>query len=191
VICSTHISHLSHFHFYQERRILDAQGCYNGKKLNLKCKVCTKVGNGKDTGFTRIISDVSEGELYDPDDGECCLRRILYLQPDFSESYGTNAATEAARARGHIVCFLPKAHPELNAVELLWALVKHRVREQNSGTYDERSSLCTCARACVCVCMRACVCACARVCVRVCLVGKTLFLVENAVLNPSQLNMTY
>ena len=71
------------------------------------------------------------------------MRRLLYLQPDFGENYKSNAVTEACKMRGHIVLMLPKAHPELNPAELLWAKAKQETRDVNPG-------VCVCV--CVCVC---------------------------------------
>jgi transposase len=64
------------------------------------------------------------------------MRRLLYLQPDFAESYKSNAVTEACKNRGHIVLMLPKAHPELNSAELLWAKAKQETRDVNPGVRE-------------------------------------------------------
>lgn len=54
--------------------MLDDQGRLEGKKLNLHCSECKNVGNGKDTGFTRLPSDPSKGM----DAAVCCHAFVCF-----------------------------------------------------------------------------------------------------------------
>lgn len=96
-------------------------------RLYMECAACKVVGNGASSGFTR---DIDQENI---DDNQCCLRRLLHVQPDISAAYGTNAVKQMMKDRGHVYLFLPKAHPELNFIELFWAQCKRLVREQNTG----------------------------------------------------------
>lgn len=56
----------------------------------------------------------------------CCLRRLLYLQPDFMGQ--KSLLEETIEARGHICDFYPKFHCELNFIEQYWGASKLRYR---------------------------------------------------------------
>lgn len=56
----------------------------------------------------------------------CCLRRMLFNQPDFP-NVEPLLQTEC-RLRGYQVVFLPKFHPELNFIEQCWGYAKRRYR---------------------------------------------------------------
>jgi hypothetical protein len=72
----------------------------NGKPLNGECKdfKCAK-------GAT-----------------DCCCRRILFNQPDFT--CVKSHLEEVITARGHLCDFYPKFHCELNYIEQYWGAVK-------------------------------------------------------------------
>jgi hypothetical protein len=58
---------------------------------------------------------------------DCCIRRLLYTQPDFR---GVKSLLEDhCAARGFAVLFLPKFHPELNPIEQCWGRAKWRYRQ--------------------------------------------------------------
>ena len=58
---------------------------------------------------------------------DCCIRRILYTQPDFQ---GVKSVLEDHCAkRGFVVLFLPKFHPELNLIEQCWGHTKWHYRQ--------------------------------------------------------------
>ncbi|KAJ3713438.1 hypothetical protein C8R42DRAFT_699054 [Lentinula raphanica] len=58
---------------------------------------------------------------------DCCLRRILYCQPDFANQ--KSALEELCEARGYQVLFFPKFHCELNSIEQSWGFSKRVYRE--------------------------------------------------------------
>lgn len=115
---------------YQERGVLDADNKLprTGKIPRKVCDLCKTIGNKLDTGYSRLAHEPADGDPNPPED-QCCVSRMLYLQPDFFESHNTSSIQEIIKARGHICLFLPKAHPEFNFIELLWADMKHRLRE--------------------------------------------------------------
>lgn len=58
---------------------------------------------------------------------DCCIRRLLYSQPDFQ---GVKSALEDHCAQcGFKVIFLPKFHPELNPIEQCWGRAKWYYRQ--------------------------------------------------------------
>jgi len=61
------------------------------------------------------------------EDQTCCARRLLGSQPDFVAQKCILA--EALEARGHLVMFYPKFHPELNFIEYYWGQAKRFARE--------------------------------------------------------------
>ncbi|EGO02459.1 hypothetical protein SERLA73DRAFT_47125, partial [Serpula lacrymans var. lacrymans S7.3] len=52
----------------------------------------------------------------------CCLRHMLYNEPDFAEVESLLEVT--CRAQGFQVVFLPKFHCELNFTEQCWGHIK-------------------------------------------------------------------
>jgi hypothetical protein len=57
---------------------------------------------------------------------QCCCRRVLYDQPDFTEVESLLETT--CKARGFEVLFLPKFHCELNFIEQCWGFAKRIYR---------------------------------------------------------------
>jgi hypothetical protein len=70
----------------------------------------------------------------------CCAKRILALQPDFTET--RSRLEEVIIARGHRCLFYPKFHCELNFIELAWGSVKRAVRERCDFTFKNNVLLC-------------------------------------------------
>lgn len=62
----------------------------------------------------------------DSDQPRCCLRRILYNEPDFVEA--ESILERVCAQRGFSVLFLPKFHPELNFIEMCWGRAKYYYR---------------------------------------------------------------
>lgn len=58
---------------------------------------------------------------------DCCLRRILFNEPDFSNP--TSILERLVTSRGHGFLMLPKFHPELNPIEQCWGKAKRVYRE--------------------------------------------------------------
>jgi len=60
------------------------------------------------------------------DQTNCCCRRLLFNQPDFSSQ--KSQLQELIESRGHICDFYPKYHCELNFIEQYWGAAKLRFR---------------------------------------------------------------
>ncbi|TFK20849.1 hypothetical protein FA15DRAFT_682357 [Coprinopsis marcescibilis] len=87
-------------------KILEERGFADACKLRVECP-----------GFNCV--DISIG-------AQCCCRRILFNQPDF-----TNVKSKletACDSRGVPVLFLPKFHCELNPIEQVWGYAKRLYR---------------------------------------------------------------
>jgi hypothetical protein len=56
----------------------------------------------------------------------CCCRRILFAQPDFTSQ--RPQLQEYIESRGHLCDFYPKYHCELNFIEQYWGAAKLRYR---------------------------------------------------------------
>lgn len=73
---------------------------------------------------------------------DCCIRRILYNQPDFANV--KSVLEEECKADGYEVLFLPKFHCELNMIEQCWGFAKrlYRLNLESSREEDlERNTL--------------------------------------------------
>jgi len=66
---------------------------------------------------------------------DCCIRRLLYSQPDFR---GVTSLLEGyCQTRGFEVLFLPKFHPELNFIEQCWGRAKWSHRQLPASPREE------------------------------------------------------
>jgi hypothetical protein len=98
------------------RQILIERGLYHpGLKMQ-----CRKEKNGS-------------GGTCDPASTQCCMKRILDLQPDFQEQQ--SLIQEVIEDAGHLCIFLPKFHCELNFIEFFWGAVKRYLRENPDRTF--------------------------------------------------------
>lgn len=64
---------------------------------------------------------------------DCCVKRILELQPDFQEQ--KSLVQEVIEAAGHLCIFLPKFHCEINFIEYFWGAVKKYLRDHCDYTF--------------------------------------------------------
>jgi hypothetical protein len=62
----------------------------------------------------------------DPEVAQCCCRRILYNEPDFTNA--KSLLQGLCEASGFRVLFLPKFHCELNFIEMCWGAAKRTYR---------------------------------------------------------------
>ena len=69
----------------------------------------------------------------DPKRTDCCIRRILSLQPDFIVQ--KSRLQDEIEKRGHICIFYPKFHCELNFIEMYWGAAKQYTREHCDYTW--------------------------------------------------------
>ncbi|SJL08507.1 uncharacterized protein ARMOST_11871 [Armillaria ostoyae] len=72
---------------------------------------------------------------------DCCCRRILFSEPDFVNQ--KSMLEEHCLARGYLVIFFPKYHPELNFIEQCWGFAKrvYRMFPTSSSESDLKDNL--------------------------------------------------
>ena len=92
--------------------MLEERGLFEESKLKTECK-----------GFKCA-----------PGQTNCCVRRVLYNQPDFIQV--KSLLEEACEKRNFKVLFLPKFHCELNFIEQCWGYAK-RIYRQYPPSKDE------------------------------------------------------
>ena len=80
------------------------------------CKLCK--GKNKDMDSKRI---------------DCCMHRILSLQPDFIAQ--KSRLQDEIEKRGHKCIFYPKFHCELNFIEMYWDAAKQYTRKHYDYTW--------------------------------------------------------
>lgn len=120
----------------QERGFVDADGCLpidqgHGRKLLLACKDTCKTLEGLSREF----------DYQQPDTYSCCLRRLLYVQPDFIENASSGPTIQSIiKEAGHLCIFLPKFHPEFNYIETNWSRVKVKLRSIHDHGMSRRTS---------------------------------------------------
>lgn len=102
--------------------------CSTSQKARDKARRAAKAredevdGSGLDSLSARSEGDAEEGDLVRSRD--CCMTRVLSLQPDFvAEKPLLQLLIEQA---GHKCLFLPKFHCELNPIEMVWGQTKRR-----------------------------------------------------------------
>jgi hypothetical protein len=75
------------------------------------------------------------------DDGSCCARKLMSIQPDFLENNTklADCAETFSNSRDDLevlIDFLPKFHCELNPIELCWSESKRHVRKECDYTFE-------------------------------------------------------
>ncbi|KAF7327064.1 hypothetical protein MKEN_00281700 [Mycena kentingensis (nom. inval.)] len=65
----------------------------------------------------------------------CCLRRMLYNEPDFTNV--KSCLESACAAFGVEVLFLPRFHPELNPIEMVWGFAKRIYRDYPPSSNED------------------------------------------------------
>jgi len=71
-----------------------------------------------------------------PGHTDCCCRRLLFSQPDFTNQ--KSQLQELVESRGHVCDFYPKYHCELNFIEQYWGAAKLRFRSmERAATLEE------------------------------------------------------
>lgn len=75
-----------------------------------------------------ICQQCKSNTVKDPNVLDCCLTRILSMEPDFLAE--RSALEELFLKRGHLCQFLPKFHCELNPIEMVWGRSKFLCREE-------------------------------------------------------------
>src|SRR5947209_5345460 len=99
------------------KQVLGERNLWPAKGVHLTCKQCS--GKHED----------------DPQRVNCCARRIMSLQPDFSEQ--RSLLEEAVIEAGHILERYPKFHCECNFIERYWGFVKRETRRSCSYNYAD------------------------------------------------------
>ncbi|KAF7297005.1 hypothetical protein MIND_00932800 [Mycena indigotica] len=74
-------------------------------------------------------------------DTKCCLRKMMYSEPDFKNQM--SILEEHCQKRGYGVLFFPKFHPELNFIEQCWGYAKriYRMYPESTSEDDLRANL--------------------------------------------------
>ena len=67
-------------------------------------------------------------------DVDCCCRRVLYSQPDFTQA--ESKLETACKRRGFDIVFLPKFHCELNFIEQCWGYAKRTYRQYPASSKE-------------------------------------------------------
>lgn len=101
--------------------------CPDGTPKGIQ-QVLLERGKWPETGLRLECKSASEHR----DDNSCCARRVLAAEPDFRAQCGL--IQEHIEARGHLVMFYPKFHPELNFIEYFWGACKRYAREHCQHT---------------------------------------------------------
>jgi hypothetical protein len=65
----------------------------------------------------------------------CCATATLASQPDFKAQ--KSWLEDTAEAFGHKAIFLPKFHPELNAIEMYWGAAKAHARSNCTYNFQD------------------------------------------------------
>ncbi|EJD34753.1 hypothetical protein AURDEDRAFT_75916, partial [Auricularia subglabra TFB-10046 SS5] len=126
----------------QERGLIRADGTdSSGKRVIGECKACAarKARKPHLTGPTKDELDADMGDEDDAgsdDDDDapsCCMQRMLSRQTDFAEE--KSELWKLLHANGCECLFLPKFHPELNPIELLWGWSKRYFRERSTRNF--------------------------------------------------------
>jgi len=73
-----------------------------------------------------------QGFKCEPGRTDCCCRRLLFTQPDFTSQ--KSQLEEFITSRGHICDFYPKYHCEMNFIEQYWGASKYRYRSMARTT---------------------------------------------------------
>jgi hypothetical protein len=94
--------------------ILDERGSSNHRALRAEC-----------VGFKCATDNLKP---------RCCMRRLLWNQPDFVNI--KSVLETECHARGFKVIFLPKFHCELSFLEMCWGFAKRLYREMPPSTLD-------------------------------------------------------
>lgn len=143
------------------KRILEERGLYK-KGMIGDCAVCKQKRSRKVhlTGLSSEEMSRIDGEEADDSEEEddrptdCCMRRLLGSQEDFCKekslleqvsglvpAYSSFNTVQVIEESGGVCHFLPKFHPELNAIEYYWAWVKRYFRERTNGTFAHARNL--------------------------------------------------
>jgi hypothetical protein len=81
----------------------------------------------KERGWENAYSIRAKCKQCDTKRTDCCLRRILFNEPDFANPI--SVLEQLVTSRGHGFLLLPKFHPELNPIEQCWGKAKRIYRE--------------------------------------------------------------
>ncbi|KAJ6476592.1 hypothetical protein DFH09DRAFT_952259 [Mycena vulgaris] len=121
---------------------------HHGKTLSGECKACKALKSRKP--HLEGASADEEHNMYvdygkDTDEGDerpvdCCMRRLLSLQPDFARE--KSQLKLLIEAEPGMVChFMAKFHLKMNPIEYFWAWVKCWFYERSNGTWQKAKDL--------------------------------------------------
>jgi hypothetical protein len=85
-----------------------------------------------------------KGFKCEPDQTNCCCRRLLFNQPDFIAQ--KSQLEEYITQRGHLCDFYPKFHPELNFIEQYWGASKfdYRTTQKTNNITEMQENVKSC-----------------------------------------------
>jgi transposase len=86
----------------------------------------------KERGWENAYQIKADCKSHDLARTGCCLRRILFNEPDFAGP--TSMLERLVTSRGYGFLLLPKFHPELNPIEQCWGKAKRVYREFPEST---------------------------------------------------------
>jgi hypothetical protein len=81
----------------------------------------------KERGWENAYEINADCKKGDKSRTNCCLRHILFNEPDFASP--TSILERLVQSRGYGFLLLPKFHPELNPIEQCWGAAKKVYRE--------------------------------------------------------------
>ncbi|CAB1108389.1 unnamed protein product [Ectocarpus sp. CCAP 1310/34] len=97
-----------------------------GNPVHTTFRVVDNTGQGKEDGEKDGDSGGSGAAGEAGKRRRCCVVRVLSELKAFREEL--NMVEKLFKAHGHLCIFLPKYHPELNAIERYWGYIKHLLR---------------------------------------------------------------
>jgi hypothetical protein len=109
------------------QRMQRPDGVQKGIKTILQERRCWRDGMKLDC---QACNDKKPG-----DDVSCCARRLLNSHPDFQAQ--KSWLEETIERGGHSMIMLPKFHPELSFIEMIWGYLKCSLRHVCSFSYAD------------------------------------------------------
>ncbi|KAF7291457.1 hypothetical protein MKEN_01489100 [Mycena kentingensis (nom. inval.)] len=93
------------------------------------------LGELSSESLAKLRAECPSFKCADPASHSCCMRRMLFNQPDFSAV--KSCLEEACASFGVAILFLPKFHPELNPIEMCWGYAKrvYRLKPESGREY--------------------------------------------------------
>ncbi|CAG8460955.1 13903_t:CDS:2, partial [Cetraspora pellucida] len=88
--------------------------------------VASKMNFSPGGSAPKMRDTIWNNDQADPDNINCCARRLMAHQPDFLAEHGQ--IQKEIESKGHKIIFYPKFHPEFNYIEMYWGAAKKYTR---------------------------------------------------------------